>query len=128
VEFSKVTPVTGPQEDARANLWYRVEMQRADHRAAVRALFESRELKVSRMTQIAFGPIDLPREVPRGRQRALTSDQLLALYELAQLKAPSLEPREVRPAHRPTRRPPPDRRRIAKRKVTSKSHKKPTRR
>jgi len=117
VEFSKVVAVVGgPQEDARANLWYRVDIQRADRRAAIRALFESRDLKVSRMTQIAFGAIDLPRDLPRGRHRALPEDQVLALYELAQLPAPSLEPRETKPVHRPKRRPPPDRRRVAKTK------------
>ncbi len=84
VDFTSVEPSGGEG----SNLWYRVELPRADHRAAVRALFESRDLKVSRMTQVAFGNIELPRDLPRGRHRALTEVQLTAVYELAQIKAP----------------------------------------
>jgi 23S rRNA pseudouridine2605 synthase len=85
VEFTKVEPEGGEG----ANIWYRVELDRADRRAAVRALFESRNMKVSRMTQIAFGPIELPRNLPRMRHRALTEEQVAALYELARIKQPA---------------------------------------
>lgn len=104
-----------PEGGEGANLWYRVDAPRADCRAAVRALFESRDLKVSRMTQVAFGSIDLPRDLPRGRHRALTQDQLTALYELAQIKPP--EPpksNEIRKSTRPRRKVAPDRRRAPK--------------
>jgi 23S rRNA pseudouridine2605 synthase len=84
VEFTSVEPAGGEG----ANLWYRVEIERADRRAGVRALFESRDLKVSRMTQVAFGGIELPRDLPRGRHRALTTEQVTALYALAQIPAP----------------------------------------
>ena len=84
VTFTSVEPAGGEG----SNLWYRVELPRADHRAAVRALFESRDLKVSRMTQVTFGSIELPRDLPRGRQRALTADEVTELYGLAQIAAP----------------------------------------
>jgi 23S rRNA pseudouridine2605 synthase len=84
IEFSKVEAAGGEG----SNLWFRVELPRADRRAAVRALFESRELKVSRMTQVAFGSIELPRDLPRGRHRALRPDQIAALYALAQIESP----------------------------------------
>jgi len=84
IEFTKVEAAGGEG----SNLWYRVELPRADRRAAVRALFESREMKVSRMTQVAFGSIELPRDLPRGRHRALSAIQIASLYALAQIEAP----------------------------------------
>lgn len=84
IEFTSVEPAGGEG----SNLWYRVELPRADRRAAVRALFASHELIVSRMTQVAFGSIELPRDLPRGRHRALTTSQIEALYALAKLPPP----------------------------------------
>jgi len=85
VAFTSVEPAGGEG----SNLWYRVELPRADLRAAVRALFESRYLKVSRMTQVAFGSVELPRDLPRGRHRLLTAEQVATLYELAQIAVPA---------------------------------------
>ena len=117
VEFSKVEAAGGEG----ANLWYRVELPRADRRAAVRALFESRDLKVSRMTQVSFGSIELPRDLPRGRHRILSGVQVAELYALAQLQVPtSPEPQPKRQTYRPNRKPAPDRRRLPKRKTTAK--------
>ena len=84
VEFTKVEPAGGEG----ANLWYRVELERADRRAAVRALFESRDIKVSRMTQVMFGGIELPRNLPRMRHRELDAAQVTALYQLARIPQP----------------------------------------
>jgi 23S rRNA pseudouridine2605 synthase len=106
IEFSKVEPLSGEG----ANVWFRVELPRADRRAAVRALFESRNLKVSRMTQISFGAIQLPRDLPRSRHRALSQAQISALYELAELAPPNFEVAAATVKRRPARRPPPDRR------------------
>jgi 23S rRNA pseudouridine2605 synthase len=82
VEFTKVEPAGGEG----ANLWYRVELERADRRAAVRALFESRDIKVSRMTQVMFGGLELPRNLPRMRHRELDAAQVTALYQLARIE------------------------------------------
>jgi len=84
VEFTKVEPAGGEG----ANLWYRVELDRADRRAAVRALFETREIKVNRMTQVMFGGIELPRNLPRMRHRELSPEQVVALYQLARIEQP----------------------------------------
>jgi 23S rRNA pseudouridine2605 synthase len=117
VTFASVEPAGGEG----ANLWYRVEVERADRRAAVRALFESRDLKVSRMTQVTFGNIELPRDLPRGRHRALTDDQVTALYALAQIAAP-VAPKapEVRDEPRKGRGIAPDRRAPKKKSVARK--------
>ena len=83
VTFAKVEPAGGEG----SNRWFDVESPHADRRAAVRALFESHGYKVSRIIQTSFGPLELPRDLPRGRHREAESDQVRAMYELAGLAA-----------------------------------------
>src|SRR5690606_25738640 len=78
------------------NRWFLVKSQRAHRRAAVRALFESRGLKVSRIVQVKLGDIELPRDLPRGRHRALSQQQVAALYAAAGLAAPFEHERRTR--------------------------------
>jgi 23S rRNA pseudouridine2605 synthase len=113
IEFSNIEPAGGEG----TNRWFRVESQRSHRRAAVRALFESRNLKVSRVIQVQFGEIELPRDLPRGRHRALTEKELTALYAKAELAMPTKQRQEAdgRPA-RPKRRPAPDRRKKARKR------------
>jgi 23S rRNA pseudouridine2605 synthase len=85
VEFESVEPAGGEG----TNRWFAVKSQRAHRRAAVRALFESRGLKVSRVTQVKFADLELPRDLPRGRHRELTPAQLSALYSRAGLSNPN---------------------------------------
>lgn len=111
VEFESIEPAGGEG----TNRWFRVETRRAHRRAAVRGLFESRGLKVSRVIQVQFADIELPRDLPRGRHRALSQDRIAALYALAGLELP--QPEQRAPASRSKkRRPPPDRRATGKRK------------
>jgi 23S rRNA pseudouridine2605 synthase len=112
VEFESIEPAGGEG----TNRWFRVESRRAHRRAAVRALFESRGLKVSRVIQVSFADLELPRELPRGKHRALTKTQLDALYALAELEP--VMPVERKPEARRERRPAPDRRRRSKRRAT----------
>lgn len=84
VEFTKVEPAGGEGE----NYWFRVDLARADRRAAVRALFVSHSLTVSRMMQVAFADIELPKDLPRGRHRLLPAEQMAKLYAAAQLTMP----------------------------------------
>jgi 23S rRNA pseudouridine2605 synthase len=65
IEFESIEPAGGEG----TNRWFRVESRRTHRRAAVRALFESRNLKVSRVMQVQFADIELPRVLPRGRGR-----------------------------------------------------------
>jgi len=91
IEFEAVELVgqRGAESGAEgANRWFRVEARRAHRRAAVRALFESRGLKVSRVIQVEFAGLSLPRDLPRGRSRAVTEQQVAELYALAELPAP----------------------------------------
>jgi 23S rRNA pseudouridine2605 synthase len=88
IEFKSIEDVGGSEG---TNRWFRVESPRAHRRAAVRALFESRGLGVSRVIQVRFGNLELPRDLPRGKHRALDPTQVRELYELAGLEAPRAE-------------------------------------
>jgi 23S rRNA pseudouridine2605 synthase len=110
IEFESIEPAGGEG----TNRWFRVESRRTHRRAAVRALFESRGLKVSRVIQVQFGDIELPRDLPRGRHRALSPDRVAALYALAELELPQAEePAAAKPRKR---RVAPDRRATGRRK------------
>jgi 23S rRNA pseudouridine2605 synthase len=96
IEFDSIEPAGGEA----TNRWFRVESHRAHRRAAVRALFESRGLKVSRIIQVRFAHLELPRDLPRGRHRALGEGDITRLYEAAQLQKPVAEvktPTRARP-------------------------------
>lgn len=117
VEFESIEPAGGEG----TNRWFRVESRRTHRRAAVRALFESRNLKVSRVIQVKFADIELPRDLPRGRHRALSQDRVAALYALAELELPQAEERpSAKPGRRRAapdrRRPAPDRRATGRKK------------
>jgi 23S rRNA pseudouridine2605 synthase len=84
IEFESIEPAGGEG----TNRWFRIESRRAHRRAAVRALFESRGLKVSRVIQVQFADVELPRDLPRGRHRELPHDRVVALYALAGLEMP----------------------------------------
>jgi len=110
IEFENIEPAGGEG----TNRWFRVESRRAHRRAAVRALFESRNLKVSRVIQVQFADIELPRDLPRGRHRALSQDRVAALYALAELALPQAV---ERPSAKPRgRRAAPDKRATGRRK------------
>jgi 23S rRNA pseudouridine2605 synthase len=111
IEFESVEPAGGEG----TNRWFRVESRRTHRRAAVRALFESRGLKVSRVIQVQFADIELPRDLPRGRHRALSHDRVEALYALAELELPQGEDRAAAAKPR-KRRVAPDRRATGRRK------------
>lgn len=84
IEFEHIEDIGGEG----TNRWFRVEATRAHRRAAVRALFDSRGLAVSRVIQVKFGPLELARDLPRGKHRQLTSVQVRELYVLAGLEPP----------------------------------------
>jgi 23S rRNA pseudouridine2605 synthase len=84
VEFVSIEAAGGEG----ANRWFLVQAGHSHRRAAVRALFESRGLGVSRVAQVRFATFVLPRDLPRGRHRALTDSQLRELYALAGLSMP----------------------------------------
>jgi 23S rRNA pseudouridine2605 synthase len=100
VTFAAIEPVGA----SGTNRWFRVAAASSVPRGAVRALFDAAGLKVSRTMLVKWGPISLPRDLPRGRSRAMTGADLDALMALAGRARESLAPKS-------RRRPPPDRRR-----------------
>jgi 23S rRNA pseudouridine2605 synthase len=113
IEFQNIEPAGGEG----TNRWFRVESHRAHRRAAVRALFESRGLKVSRVIQVQFGEFELPRDLPRGKHRELPENEVADLYASVELTLPTPPPKpEAARQQRPDRRPPPDRRKKPKRR------------
>jgi 23S rRNA pseudouridine2605 synthase len=112
IEFESIEPAGGEG----TNRWFRVESHRAHRRAAVRALFESRGLKVSRVIQLKFGDFELPRDLPRGKHRELPEKEVTALYASVELALPTPLPRREDTGQRPRRRPAPDRRKKPKRR------------
>jgi 23S rRNA pseudouridine2605 synthase len=79
IVFSAVERLDG----GATNAWFRVAAARTVPRGAVRALFDAAGLKVSRVMLVAWGPVGLPRDLPRGRARDLAGAELEALLALA---------------------------------------------
>jgi 23S rRNA pseudouridine2605 synthase len=70
-------------EGEGTNVWFRVAADRPVRRGAVRALFDGVGLKLSRVMLVNWGPVALPRDLPRGRSRDLAGSELDALLALA---------------------------------------------
>jgi len=70
-------------EGAATNVWFGVTAERPVRRGALRTLFDAAGLKVSRVLLVRWGPLTLPRDLPRGRSRDLTPVELDALLALA---------------------------------------------
>ena len=96
VSFERIEPAGGEG----TNRWFRVEAAHSHRRAAVRALFETHGLKVSRVIQVKYANLELPRELPRGKHQALSELQMAQLYELAGVEQLEVE----RPRARAPRR------------------------
>jgi len=110
VQFTAVERI----ESAGSNVWFRVAADRPVRRGAVRALFDGAGLKLSRVMLVHWGPVALPRDLPRGRSRELVGAELDGLLALAgrrvrdeegpRRKTPRRKPRRGGPSGRPTAR------------------------
>ena len=116
VSFERIEPAGGEG----TNRWFRVEAAHSHRRAAVRALFETHGLKVSRVIQVQYANLELPRELPRGKHQALSELQMAQLYELAGIEQLEVE----RPRARAPRRAADRQRKPAKARKSAESKRK----
>ena len=70
-----------------ANRWFNVTVREGRNRE-VRRLWSAIGYEVTRLIRVAFGPIALPRKLPRGKYEAPTPAQVRLLYLAAGLKPP----------------------------------------
>jgi 23S rRNA pseudouridine2605 synthase len=77
------------------NHWYHVVLREGRYRE-VRRLWASQGLTVSRLTRVRYGPISLPKDLPRGHSRELKRGEVRALMDAAGLSptAPLAESRQ----------------------------------
>jgi 23S rRNA pseudouridine2605 synthase len=84
VEGQAVTfSIVEPAGTSGTNMWFKVGAERTLPRGAIRALFDAAGLKLNRAMLVRWGPVALPRDLPRGRSRPLEGAELDALYALA---------------------------------------------
>jgi 23S rRNA pseudouridine2605 synthase len=94
VTFSAVERLEG----GTTNTWFRVAATRTLPRGAIRALFDAAGLKISRTMLVKWGPVSLPRDLPRGRSRELAGEELDALLALGGVARSSVREKRSKPA------------------------------
>ena len=70
-----------------ANHWYHVILKEGKNRE-VRRLWQSQDMRVSRLTRVRYGNLVLPRDLKVGRKRELSLDEIKILFEDINLKWP----------------------------------------
>ncbi len=70
-----------------ANHWYHVILKEGKNRE-VRRLWQSQDLRVSRLTRVRYGNLVLPRDLKAGKKIELSLDQIKELFDFVKLDWP----------------------------------------
>lgn len=81
-----------------ANHWYYVCLMEGRNRE-VRRLWESQQVKVSRLKRVRYGPIFLPARLKQGRWEDLLPQEVVGLYRMVGLKPPAMAPLKPQQLH-----------------------------
>ncbi|MGD8566865.1 MAG: pseudouridine synthase [Gammaproteobacteria bacterium] len=87
--FDSITAMGGEGR----NQWFTVELREGRNRE-VRRLWESQGVQVNRLARNQFGPVRLPRRLPRGDWEELPKAQVEQLYAITGLPSPFVEQRQ----------------------------------
>jgi 23S rRNA pseudouridine2605 synthase len=85
------------------NRWFKVSLKEGKNRE-VRRMWQALDLEVSRLIRIQYGPILLPRTLPRGVWAELDDHQVNELAKLAGLEPTNIERRVREPKQRRNKR------------------------
>jgi len=78
-----------------ANHWYHVILKEGKNRE-VRRLWQSQDVRVSRLIRVRYGNLSLPRTLKQGRKVELSLDEIKALFDFVKLEWPASRDEEAR--------------------------------
>jgi len=96
--LARFTRLTADEGGQGTNHWYRVQVQEGRNRL-VRRLWESQGVQVSRLIRTRFGPISLPRWLPRGKVQELSEQEIESLLKAAGLSDTRQDNLRIVPVH-----------------------------
>jgi len=80
------------------NRWFRVSVREGRNRL-VRRLWESQDMQVSRLIRTRYGPVSLPKWLPRGKVHEMVPKDVEELAKIAKLPSKPVDNLRVVPVH-----------------------------
>ena len=82
-----------------SNRWYHVTLREGRNRE-VRRMWEAIGYKVSRLMRVAYGPIELPANLRRGKYASMTPAQIRLLYLAVGMEPPAMTVKSRKPGRK----------------------------